>query len=112
MKRFPMQRSGIRETTRVSGISQSCLSRGLWCSLVLPALLLDGKLLWAGVPPGRWEKVEAQESGTSLIVTLKSGERFEVEYLGPDAAALSVRREAGNEIRLHLRAKRKRAPGP
>ncbi len=104
MKRFLMQRSGMRETTRVRGISLSCLPRGLWCSLGLAALLLNGRLLCAEAPPGRWEKVEAQESGTSLIVTLKSGERFEAEYLGSDAAALSVRREAGNEIRVPKQA--------
>lgn len=51
------------------------------------ALLLMG---WAGVIPGRWEKVDSLASGTEVIVVLESGETIEGTYLKSDEGSVHL----------------------
>jgi hypothetical protein len=53
---------------------------------ILAAAPLQGQVL-----PGRWEKVEALQRGTVIIIKLKTGDRLEgaFESVRPDAVALT-----------------------
>lgn len=83
------------------------------------ALLLAAVQAHADAIPGRWDKVDALQGGTPIVVTLKSGDRLEaafrhirpaeivlqdeqgVERAVPKEAVLKV--ESGKEVRDRLR---------
>ena len=47
-------------------------------ALVLGLLLVN--YAWAGVVPGRWEKVQAERPGTEMIITMSSGDVIRGDY--------------------------------
>jgi hypothetical protein len=60
------------------------------CIGVVGLILLTSSVLNAGVIPGRWEKVAAENRGTNLILTLKAGERIEGLFKGLTDDAIVV----------------------
>ena len=58
----------------------------------MAVMLSMNGMLSAGVVPGRWEKVAAENPGTSLIVTMKSTERVEgsLKQLSDDTFTLTT----------------------
>ena len=50
-------------------------------SVVILVVLVTTSLQ-AGVVPGRWEKLDAQPVGTSIIVTLEGGDHMECDLKG------------------------------
>ncbi len=64
-------------------------------------LVVPGKSsLQAGVILGRWEKLDAQDRGTRIIVTLQNGERLESSFLGSGCNELILVTGVGNEVKL------------
>ncbi len=65
---------------------------------ILPLLVVfSSGLLKAQVVPGRWEKVDALEQGTEIIITMKSGERVDGAFQQHDAEILFVAEVNGSE---------------
>jgi hypothetical protein len=60
------------------------------CIGAVGIILLASSILNAGVIPGRWEKVAAENKGTNLIITLKGGERIEGFFKSLTADAIVV----------------------
>lgn len=63
------------------------------------AVLFSGSL-GAGVVPGRWEKVDALDEGTPMLVLLHSGERLRVTLVRSDADSLMLLTEDGIPLLL------------
>ncbi len=51
---------------------------------------------WAGVVPGRWEKVQAEKPGTEMIITMSSGDVIRGEYqeVGDEELLMTVEGES------------------
>lgn len=60
-------------------------------------ILFASSILNAGVIPGRWEKVAAENRGTNLIITLKAGERIEGLYKNLTDDAIVVEPPGGGD---------------
>ena len=60
------------------------------CVSAVGLILLASSVLNAGVVPGRWEKVAAENKGANLIITLKAGERIEGFFKGLTDDAIVV----------------------
>jgi hypothetical protein len=75
------------------------MKRYKWCTILI-AFLLAARPVCGGVVPGRWEKVASLMSGTSIVVTLKTGERAEWIFrgIGPDRMILSD--SSGRELAI------------
>ncbi|HSR52921.1 MAG TPA: hypothetical protein VLV83_19030 [Acidobacteriota bacterium] len=56
--------------------------------------------LISGVIPGKWEKLGAQPEGTSVIVTMKSLDRFQGTWRGLEGDALKLESKDGQIRRL------------
>lgn len=69
-------------------------------TFVLAVIILPATFLQAAVIPGRWEKVEALESGFPIVVKLTSGEQYKADYVRLDADDLIIEEAGGLEIRL------------
>lgn len=75
----------------------------------------------ADVIPGRWEKVDALEAGSPLILELVAGDRIDGEFVASTPEDLTIRRQEGNpqtlpksaiaQISLVRRAKHRAAIG-
>jgi len=61
-----------------------------FCISAAGLVLLASSVMNAGVIPGRWEKVAAENRGTGLIITLKAGERIEGLFKGLTDDAIVV----------------------
>jgi len=64
--------------------------------LALVALLTSS--LPGSVIPGRWEKLDALESGSKIVLSLKSGERVRYTFLNSDSGSLTVKDRGGQEL--------------
>lgn len=62
-------------------------------------LLIFSATALAETIPGRWEKVDALQPGTGIIVSLEGGERLECEFVSADDTAITIR-ESGAERNL------------
>ena len=51
---------------------------------------------WAGVVPGKWEKVQAEKPGTEMIITMSSGDVIRGEYqeVGDEELLMTVEGES------------------
>lgn len=56
--------------------------------------------LQAAVIPELWEKLDALDRGTEILVALKNGERLEGSFIGSGADALILVTGVGNEVKL------------
>ena len=56
--------------------------------------------LQAEVIPERWEKLDAQDRGTEILVALKNGERLKGSFLGSGCDELILVTGVGNEVKL------------
>ena len=56
--------------------------------------------LQAEVIPELWEKLDARDRGTEILVALKNGERLEGSFIGSGADALILVTGVGNEVKL------------
>ena len=70
-----------------------------WGGLLL-SFLLSSVVLTAEVIPGRWEKVEALQSGSRIIIHLQSGDRVEGEFKNLGLKELTVVDVNGSEVSL------------
>ena len=46
---------------------------------------------WAGVVPGRWEKVDSLKSGADIIVIMQSGDSFRGSFRSSDSESVTVK---------------------
>jgi len=66
---------------------------------LIATVLLVGNLV-AGVIPGRWEKIDSLPEGEDIVVVMKSGERFQVDFRSSDLDSLTVKPMGGKERRV------------
>ena len=55
---------------------------------------------WAGVIPGRWEKVETIPNGLPIIVVLKAGDRVQGTFLQADDRSVQLENSRGIVVTL------------
>ena len=55
-------------------------------------------LLPGSVIPGRWEKLDAFESGSKIVLSLKSGEKARYTFLNSDSGSLTVKDRGGQGL--------------
>jgi hypothetical protein len=66
----------------------------------LALVLLFAANAFAGVIPGRWEKVDSLKNGYDIIVVLKSGDRIFADFRGSDAESLLIKPSGESERRI------------
>jgi len=69
-------------------------------AVALLFLLTLSRVAAAQVIPGRWEKVDALPRGTSIIVTLTSGDRAQYTFAASSSDLLTLLNEDSKEIRF------------
>ena len=74
------------------------LSCGFFVFVILA--ILTAMPVLGGVVPGRWEKIEALETGTGIVVSLSSGEKLNCFLQGTTAEAVSVVSSDGRDLTL------------
>ena len=77
--------------------SQSRL-KFLFTWILLSGMTTSG---YSAVIPGRWEKVEALETGTDIIVLLHSGERQIGGFAGIDESVLYINTATSSDYSIH-----------
>jgi hypothetical protein len=77
----------------------------------LVVFLFAPVMICAQVPPGRWQKMDAQPPGVQIIVELKQGESISGAFKGSTAEALTVLEISGKERLLRKADVRKIASG-
>jgi hypothetical protein len=65
--------------------------------IALASVFIPLSSLIAGVMPGRWDKLASLNSGTGIIVVLKSGERTESSFVSLGSDSLVIREITGTE---------------
>jgi hypothetical protein len=68
--------------------------------LFLIGILLIASPLWAGVIPGKWEKVDTMPEGAQIRVETFSEEKFNAQLVATDPESILIRDETGEERRL------------
>jgi hypothetical protein len=63
-------------------------------------LFITNSSVAAGVIPGRWDKVDALQPGTAIIVFLEAGERVECSFKDSGPEDLTLSDDRGGERRL------------
>ena len=66
-------------------------------TIVVVLGMLATATLEAGVIPGRWEKVEALEEGTRIVVEIKSGDRLEGAFKRVSPQELTIIDPGGSD---------------
>ena len=74
--------------------------RGIYRILFLIGILLNASPVWAGVIPGKWEKVDAMPEGAQVRVETFSKEKFNAQLVSTDPESILIRDETGEERRL------------
>jgi hypothetical protein len=67
---------------------------------VIAALTLITSTMWAGVIPGRWEKVDGLTSGTEITVKLQAGDRIDCAFKSSGPEDLILIELGGSERRI------------
>ena len=87
--------ASILLTMSVALSNAACASAGPGRSR-LPELMPPGPI--AGVIRGSWERIQGLQSGSPLIVTLKTGDRLEGAFKALSPGALTLTNRAGKEF--------------